>query len=124
MKNNSKTNNFVEKRTSPRNYLDIFYSVEITVSANDNTSLCYQFKLRNISESGMCVIVSEKSEILNHLQTGSVIDIKYCPINPEYPHKKMRTQIKHITYVPNKKAAGKGHYYIGLLIKETKKHTD
>ncbi len=118
MKNNSKQSNFMEKRTSPRNYLEIFYSVEITVSAHDQTSLCYQFKLRNISESGMCVLVSEKSEILNHLQTGSVIDIKYCPVNPDHPHKKMKTQIKHITYVPGKKTAGKGHYYVGLLIKD------
>ncbi len=116
MKKNSKTGNSVEQRTSPRNYLDIFYSVEITVSAKDHTSQCYQFKLRNISESGMCVLVSEKSEILNHLQAGSVIDIKYCPVNPTHPHQKMRTQIKHITYVPSKKTEGKGHYYVGLLI--------
>ncbi len=120
MNNNSKVSNSIEKRTSPRNYLEIFYSVEITVSANDQTSLCYQFKLRNISESGMCVLVNEKSEILKHLQTGSVIDIKYCPVNPDHPHKKMRTQIKHITHVPSKKTAGKGHYYVGLLIKDNK----
>ena len=118
MKNNSKISNSVEKRTFPRNYLDIFYSVEITVSANDNLFQCYQFKLRNISDSGMCVLVSEESEIMKHMKTGDIIVIKYCPVNPDHPQKNMKTQIKHITYVPREKAAGNGHYYIGLLIME------
>lgn len=109
----------MEQRIAPRNYLDIFYSVEITFISNDNTSQCYQFKLRNVSSSGMCVLVSEKSEVMNYLKTGDTLNIKYCPIDSTHPQENIKTEIKHITYIPKKGGTGNGHYYVGLsIIKE------
>ncbi len=118
MKNNSNNNSPVELRSSPRNYTDIFYSVEITITANDNISQCYKFKLRDISESGMCVLVNEKSRIISNLKPGDIIDVEYCPIDYSHKQKKMKTKIKHITHLPQKKDTGDGHYYVGLLIME------
>ncbi len=118
MKYNSKTNDSVEHRIAPRSYIDIFYSVELTIVTHDNMSQCYQFKLRNISESGMCILVSEKSEIMNYLEIGDALNIKYCPSDTAYPEKNMKTKIKHITYVPKQGAPENGHYYIGLFIME------
>ena len=106
-----------DQRLSYRRYLDMFHSVELSIGG---MPYCYQFKLRDRSEKGMCVLVQEKSEIMNHLNIGDILEVKYWPSDKTVPPEKLKTQIRHITKTPPNRSAG--HYYVGLMVMETDKH--
>ncbi len=105
---------FREKRKSPRQYLDTFHSVEISIK---DLPFCYQFKLRDLTEAGMCILVQENSEIMNHLHQGDVLEIRYCPSDRSDPAVKLSTRIMHIT--KNPKGTSTGHYHVGLMVVDT-----
>ena len=104
-------NNDIEKRSEPRKILDQYHSVEFSIS---NLDPVYQFKIRDVSPSGMGVLVKENSAVLKRLEVGDVLDMKYNPMissdSPEY----LRTEIRHITKLDYGRY--EGHYLIGLLI--------
>ncbi|ACN13587.1 hypothetical protein HRM2_04730 [Desulforapulum autotrophicum HRM2] len=103
--------NQTDKRYAPRQYLDKFHSVELFIT---DLPYSYQFKLRDRSEAGLCVLVQENSEIMNHLHLGDVLEIKYCPRDKSDPAVKLSTRIRHITKTP--KGNSNRHYYVGLMI--------
>ena len=103
----------MEQRYSQRDYLDKFHSIEISITG---LPYSYQFKLRDRSETGMCVLVQENSHIMEHLQLDDILDVKYCPGDSADPSENLKTRIMHITKTSNN--SSKGHYYVGLMVVE------
>jgi len=102
-----------EKRSEHREIFDQYFSVEFSVSS---MLPIHQFKIRDVSPSGIGILVNESSEVLGHLGVNSVLEMKYNPRNssdlPEY----LKTEIKHITKIVQ--GQYKGHYIVGMLILE------
>jgi hypothetical protein len=108
-----KSNPTIEKRSEPRTLADPYYSVEFTISKKGPV---YQFKLRDFSPSGLCILVRDDSAVLEYLEVGKVIQMAYA--TPESPGKQIQltTQIRHIT--KGKEAMYKEHFLVGLAIVE------
>jgi hypothetical protein len=102
----------VEKRSEPREKLDQYYSVEISVRG---IAYNYQFRIWNRSSKGLCVVVREDSALLEHLNVGDVLDMKYYSADAAHPTEFLKTEVRHIT-----KDFGpfKGHYLVGISIAE------
>ena len=113
MNDNTDTNNIEEKRSEPRVIPDQYYSVEFVLHETGNI---YKFKLRDISSTGLCILVNETSAVSKHLKVGEVLDMTYHPPEPSTPAESLKTKIRHIT--KNEQAPFKGHYLVGLSIIE------
>ena len=102
-----------EKRSEPRKILDQYFSVEFSIS---KMLPVHQFKVRDISPSGIGILVNESSAVLERLKVGDVLEMKYNPRDssdlPEY----LRTEIGHITKI--EQGQYKGHYLVGMLTLE------
>jgi hypothetical protein len=102
-----------EKRSDPRSIIDTYYSVEFLLS---DCSFVYQYKIWNISKKGVCVLVKEDSDLLNHVKVGDVLNLRYRPVDASRPIELLRTEIKHIT--KDEQERFKGVYLVGLSILE------
>ena len=102
---------FVEKRSEPRDIVDKFYSVEFALKGID---FVYQFKIWNISSKGMCVLIKEDSDVLKHLKAGDIVDMKYYTSDSLAPTEHLQTEIKHIT--KDEEGRFRGHCLVGLSI--------
>jgi len=102
-----------ERRSSRWTAPDKYYSVQFSVK---DLAYIYQFKIRDVSAQGLCILVDENSEILKHIKPGDVIDMKYYVSESMGTTEAFKTEIKHVT----KDAVNgfKGHHQIGLLILE------
>ena len=111
MKDESIQKNELGRRSEHRESVDQFHSVELAVSPN---RLIYQFRIWNISQKGMCILLKEDSAAFDHFHVGDVIDMKYYPTETARPTEFYKTKIQHIT----KEETGrfKGHYLVGLSI--------
>lgn len=101
-----------ERRSEKRNAAERYYSVQFTTQS---LSSHYQFKIWNISTSGMCILVKEDSDVLNHISVGDQLEMTYFIADSQGASERLTTQIKHIT--PNKEGRFKGHCLVGLAIK-------
>ena len=101
----------VERRSEQRSPADRYYSVQFSLSGLKTQ---YQFKTWNISQKGLCILVKEGSAVLNHLNTGDVLDMTYYVNEPLGALENLQTRIQHITM--NDTGRFKGHYLIGLSI--------
>ena len=102
-----------EKRSEPRLIADQYCCVEFSISKGEPN---YLFEIRDMSSSGMCIIVKEGSDVLNHLKVGDIIDMKYYhPKKAERPES-IRAEIKHIT--EDDLGRYKGNYLVGLSVVE------
>ena len=90
---------------------DRYYSVEFPVKGFD---FRYQFKIRRIGLRSMCILVREDSDILKRLKVGSILTMKYRPLDAECPSDYFETAIMDIT--KNREGRFKGHYLVGLKI--------
>ena len=88
---------------------------EIRISRND---LGYQFKLQEINDRQGCFFINENSAVLNILDVGTVLDMKYWTAEKIRLVKYVRAQIKNITR--QKVEPFKGHYKVGLSILQMK----
>jgi hypothetical protein len=102
---------FVEKRSEPRDIIDKFYSVEFALKGID---FVYQFKIWNMSSKGMCVLIKENSDVLKHLKAGDIVDMKYYSSDSLAPTEHLQTEIRHIT--KDDEGRFKGHVLVGLSI--------
>ena len=105
--------NLHERRSEPRSIIDRFYSVEFSLGG---CSFVYQFRIWNISTKGICVLVKEDSDLLNHVKVGDVVNLRYCPADSSRPSELLKTEIKHITR--DEQGRFKGVYLVGLSILE------
>ena len=113
MQENTTTGNREEKRSELRKVLDRYYSVEFKLK---ETGGLYHFKLRDLSSKSLGILVNEDSAVLDHLAVNDILKMKYYPPEASSSAEFLTTKIIHIT----KKEHGsfKGHFLIGLLIKE------
>ena len=100
-----------ERRSEVRAVDERYYSVQFTTQG---LASFYQFKLWNISKKGMCILVKEESQVLEHIKVGETIEMIYYLTDSQGAHETMRTQIKHIT--KNDKGRFQGHFMVGLSI--------
>ncbi len=106
-------NNPSEKRTEHRIFPENFYSVEFSPQGLESP---YQFKIRDVSSTGMCIIVREDSEVLQHLHEGQILQMKYYGPEASGSFEKLKTIIQHITR--DDQGRFKGHFLVGLSIVE------
>jgi len=104
---------FIEKRSEPRSIIDKYYSVEFSIS---NSAYIYQFKIWDISKKGVCVLVKEDSDLLNHLKVGDILNLKYYSTDSSQPIEYLKTKIRHIT--KDEEGRFKGLCLVGLSILE------
>lgn len=100
-----------DRRSETRASDSQYYSVQFTA---EGLLLSYQFKLWNVSQKGMCILVKESSEVLNHLAVGDTIEMIYYRTDTHGESNRLNTQIKHIT--PNSDGRFGGHCLVGLAI--------
>ncbi len=101
-----------ENRSEQRTILDQYRSVEFSLSKQDPI---FQFRVRDVSPSGMGILVNEGSMALKYLKVGRMFDMKYNPENPKESPEQMETEIRHITRINNGRY--RGHYLVGLAVK-------
>ena len=102
-----------DRRSNQRTAPDKYYSVQFSVK---DLAYIYQFKIRDVSAQGLCILVDEKSEVLNHIKPGDVIEMKYYMSESMGTTEVFKTEIRHATKDADNRF--KGHFQIGLLILE------
>ena len=100
-----------ERRSETRAAAERYYSVQFTT---EGLASFYQFKLWNISAKGLCILVKEGSEVLNHLAVGDTIEMTYYLADNQGGQENFQTQIKHITKSDDGRF--QGHFLVGLSI--------
>lgn len=100
-----------DRRSEPRSLTDRYYSVEFS-SGGSYTS--YQFKLRNVSTKGACILVKEGSHVLSELAVGEIVEMTYYEAGNPNPAYRAKTKIRHITR--EEEGRYMGHCLIGLSI--------
>ena len=101
-----------EQRSEERTILNHYRSVEFSLKKADPV---LQFRVRDVSPSGMGILVNDRSEALKHLKVGQVLNMTYNPEEPGDSPINMQTEIRHIT--PMEEGRFKGHTLVGLLVK-------
>ena len=100
-----------ERRSEIREIAQRYYSVQFTAQGLDTH---YQFKLWNISEKGLCILVKENSEVLNYLVVGDTLEMIFYLTDAKGENEKLNTEIIHITQ--NENGRFQGHVLVGLAI--------
>jgi hypothetical protein len=88
-----------------------YHSVEFSV---DGLYYLYQFKIQNLTESSIGVLIRENSEIMCLLKVGDIIKMKYYPKDFFIPAELLDTEIRYIT--KENQGRFRGHYLIGLAL--------
>ena len=88
-----------------------YHSVEFSVSG---LSMPYQFKIYHLMPTAMCLVIKEGSNVLQHLNIGDTLHMKYYSDESCYPSEDLETAIRHIT--KNDNGRFRGHYLVGLEI--------
>jgi hypothetical protein len=104
--------NPVEKRAESRKNLENIKSVELKLP---NLPI-YVFRVKDNSPSGICFLVKADSDILNHIQEGQILNLKYHNEDTTKPAEVLTAEIKHITKMDN--SPYKDHQLVGLMILE------
>ena len=68
----------------------------------------YEVKLQDLSSKGTCILFKDNSSLLNHLQTGQSLMVKYFFEDRSKPSEVFQAVVKHITEV--KEGRFKGYY--------------
>ena len=97
-----------EKRVSHRNSPDQSDSVELKIPGIP----AYQFKVKDSSPNGTCVLVDQNSKFLNYLDINQELDLKYYTYNGKTELISLKAKIKHMTksYLPPYQK----YYFVGL----------
>ena len=106
-------NSCIERRSEPRKMIDKYFRVEFSKSGLTHF---YNFKLRDISSKGMCILVKEGSDVLKSLKVGDILDMKYYTEEHSSQPNQFKTKIKYIT--KDHQEGFKGHCLVGLSIIE------
>jgi len=101
----------IDRREAERTSEKKYYSVQFAVK---DLGYYYQFKIRDVSTLGLCILVDEKSKVLEYLKVGDVLEMKYYLSDAMGSTETFKTEIRHITKDADKRF--KGHYQLGLEI--------
>ena len=74
----------------------------------------HEVKLKDLSPKGACFLFKDSSSLLNHLQIGQDLKIKYFMENRSKTSEMLQAKVRHITEV--KEGRFKGYYLAGLSI--------
>ncbi len=74
----------------------------------------YEVKLKDLSSKGACILFTDNSSLLNHLQIGQTLMVKFFFEDRSKPSETFQAEVKHITEV--KDGRFKGYYSAGLSI--------
>jgi hypothetical protein len=99
-----------EERSELRKTLEKLQSVELKLPSLP----IYLFKLKDTSPNGMCFLVKEDSAILEHIEVGQIINLRYHSEDSMKPPEILSSEIKHIT--KSEEGQYKGHYLVGMMI--------
>lgn len=113
MSHSNASNPFADRRAEPREAAADFYSVEINLGG---TVPVYRFKLRDISDHGICILIKKHSPILPHLQVGDRMDLLFYSDNRDGSPRQLTTEIRHIT--EGTPGNLEGHVLVGLRVLE------
>jgi hypothetical protein len=80
----------------------------------------YQFKLKDISDNGAGILVKEDSAMINHLEVGQSLEIKFQLSSRADFNGYFESKIKHITKMEAQRY--KGHYLVGVQFLAKKIH--
>jgi len=69
--------------------------------ANKTINPAYIFKIRDFTPLGTGILVNSNSSILNYLNVGDIVDLKYQQIDNPNGAKYIKTEIKQITKYNN-----------------------
>ncbi|MBI9082866.1 MAG: PilZ domain-containing protein [Desulfobacterales bacterium] len=105
------TSTEMERRAEPRTFLEQFQSVQFSVQG---MPYLYQFKIRDISSQGLCIMVRQDSNILPHLTVGDILEMEYRKISSAASGQTLRTRISHVTR--QNLGRFKGHSLVGLKV--------
>ena len=113
MNDQDPNNDTLDRRFDPRHPPAKYYSVQFSLK---ELAYIYQFKIWNESSHGLCILISEDSDVLTHIHVGDVIEMKYYVSEAVGTTQEFKTEIRHIT----KQESGRfrRHYLVGLLILE------
>ncbi|MGD9212192.1 MAG: PilZ domain-containing protein [Desulfobacteraceae bacterium] len=103
--------NIEDKRSEERLLLDAYYSVQFQPKGLPSV---YQFKIRNISAKGLCILIKDDSQALEHLKVGDSIKMTYYANESIMNTRIIQTRIKHISQ--GKPGHFEGHHLVGLAI--------
>ena len=112
MTEQSPAENLNEKRAETRETPEKMQSVELKLP---NLPI-YVFKVKDTSPSGICFLVKADSDILNHIQKGQVLNLRYHTEDTANLSEVFTSEIKHITKMD--KGPYKDHQLVGLMILE------
>lgn len=102
-----------ERRSEPRTAAADFFSVEINLGG---AIPVYRFKLRDISDHGLCIVIKKGSPILPYLQVEGRLDLLFYSDSRDGAPRQFATEIRHITEgVPGN---FQGHVLVGLRVLE------
>lgn len=104
--------NLAEKRAESRKNLENIKSVELKLP---NLPI-YVFRAKDTSPNGICFLVKADSDILNHIQVGQVLNLRYHTEDTTKPTEVLTSKIKHITEMD--KGLYKDHQLVGLMVLE------
>ncbi|MFC1859212.1 hypothetical protein ACFL9U_14475 [Thermodesulfobacteriota bacterium] len=76
----------------------------------------HQFELMDVSAKGLCFVATEDSAVLNDLEVGDMLKMKYYPPVSAGGAEYLITEIRHITKADQEEF--KGQYFVGLLTLE------
>ncbi|MEW6671753.1 MAG: hypothetical protein AB1427_08610 [Thermodesulfobacteriota bacterium] len=99
------------RRSEPRSITEQYHCVEFQIYSIGSF---YQFKIWDISNKGMCILVKENSAVMNYIKIDDVIEMKYYPRESSATIEGIKTKIRHIT--KGEQGRFKGHYLVGLSI--------
>lgn len=99
-----------EKRSATRKMADRSHRVEVRLPGIP----AYQFKVKDLSPEGACLLIREDSQIVGNLDVDQELDLKYYGKDKQTPEITFKAQIKHMTKadVP----PFQGHFLVGLMI--------
>ncbi len=80
----------------------------------ENAEIAYHFKLRDYSSKGLGILVKEDSNVLDLLNVGDVLEMKYYQGDERPMPVSIRTRVEHIS--PPDKGKCIGHMIVGIYI--------
>ena len=100
-----------ERRTEARQLSEVYHSAEFRI---DTSGYLFQTRIRNVSPRGMCLLLRQDSRVIDKIEAGKVLEVKYYSTDSSRPPETRQTRIVHVTRETQGKF--KDHVLVGLCI--------
>jgi hypothetical protein len=99
-----------ERRSENRQSAKNFYRAELRLVGVP----VHEVKLKDLSPKGVSILFKDSSSLLNHLQIGQTVLVKFFFEDRSNPSEMLQAEVKHIT--EENEGRFKGNYSAGLSI--------